>query len=153
MQDSLRVLLSECELFSGMSAVQVDAIAAIGTLRELDENDTLIEEKQRNRHLYIVAEGRFEILLPESLDRFTALELGMSEDGDAIGEYSFVDSLPAAATVRASERSRVLALDHEALRGLLDADSALAAQFYRNLVARLVRRLRSETAELDLFRP
>jgi CRP/FNR family cyclic AMP-dependent transcriptional regulator len=148
-QPSLRI--PDCDLFAGFTPAQIGAVAAAGTVRTVAEGEVLIEESRRNEVLYIVLEGRFEILLPKTPQRISALQLTTSEEGEAIGEYSFVDTLPAAATVRAVKPSRVLALGHPALHALLDSDSALAAAFYRNLLVRLVRRLRSDTAELDQF--
>jgi CRP-like cAMP-binding protein len=62
--------------------------------------------------------------------------------GEVVGEMSFVDSRPPSATVRAVEKSWVLAIARGRLQTKLTQDIAFAARFYRTIAVFLSDRLR-----------
>jgi len=94
-----------------------------------------------------------DILLPDDLEEYEDLTLvNMLVDGECIGEYSFVDQQPASATVKANSDLELMELPHESLRGVLDGDPELRAQFYKNLLESLVERLRNTNIYIDYLR-
>src|SRR5262249_7336762 len=70
--------------------------------------------------------------------------------GELAGEVSFVDRLPATATVIAAEASHLFGVDRTQLMAKLDRDAGVAARFYRALAAGLATSLRSASGHARL---
>jgi CRP-like cAMP-binding protein len=68
--------------------------------------------------------------------------------GEVVGEISFADGRPPAATVQSEGAAQVLAVDRALLRTKLSEDPSFAAHFYRALAIFLADRLRATTAKL-----
>ncbi len=141
------------KLFVPLGAEKLAQIAEQGRVEELQEGDLLVEELQPNVSLFMILNGRFEVFLPHTPERFTKLLVATLGPGDCIGEYSFIDKQPASASVVALEPSRVLVIAHEDFERLLRSDSVIGHAVYENLLRLLIGRLRQEIHSLDLFRP
>ena len=72
----------------------------------------------------------------------------MLKPGDVVGEISFVDERPPAASVRAEVASKVGAVPRAALGEKLRQDVGFAARFYQAIAVFLADRLRSTNAQL-----
>lgn len=124
------------------------ALYNIGDVVKADVDDIVIAANQPNGFLYLLLEGAFKVRLPPLNGRKAGRTLGHRGPGDLLGEYSFVDDFQPTAQVSASTPGLMLRISHESLRELLDADIQLGAAVYRNLLAYLVVRLRSQDEEL-----
>ena len=103
----------------------------------------LVREGDEASHVMIVLDGLFGVRLhPNSAP---AVRLG---PGELIGEISFLERLPASATVVALEDSVVLALEFGELDRHVAEDPVFAADVYRALGRVVARRLRTRSAPL-----
>jgi len=119
----------------------------------LAAGESLVDELAPNTELYVILEGRLEVCLRHTAERFTKLVLDTIGPGDCIGEYSFIDKQPASASVVALEPAKAFAVAHDAFEEVLRSDSVVGHVVYENLLRLLIERLRREIASLDLFRP
>jgi len=108
-----------------------------------------ITEQQCNDAMYVVARGSVNVRFSDSIG--TSLDLAAQGPGMVIGEYSFVDGQPAAASAVAAEDSVLFMIGHRRLEEILEQNDRIGRIVYRNLLRMLVERLRAVNAELDLF--
>ena len=97
---------------------------------------SLIREGEPIEYLYIVTEGRLEVVIGGGA---RVAERGV---GDLLGEMSLIEKQLPSATVKALDGVRVLAIPQAALRERLRSDLPFAARFYRALAILLADRLR-----------
>lgn len=146
-------LLSAQRIFEGVPEETLDALYRSGHTVSFKKGDVVIEEGDTVQSLFCILKGEVDILLPDDLEEYDDLTLvNMLVDGECIGEYSFVDRQPASATVRANTDLELLELRHDELRRTLEADTALRAQVYKNLLESLVERLRNTNIYIDYLR-
>jgi CRP-like cAMP-binding protein len=145
--------LSVQRIFEDLPQEVIERLCRAGRVFTLNKGDILIEEGDQVGSIYCILKGEVDILLPDDLEEHDDLTLvNMLVDGECIGEYSFVDRQPASATVKANTNLELMELSHEVLRQVLDSDSELRAQFYKNLLESLVERLRNSNIYIDYLR-
>jgi hypothetical protein len=103
---SVQEQLATIDLFSGLDASALDALAQVAEPMVLAQGQVLLEEGSTNAGLYAVVEGRLRVSLPDSPERFTAVHLRDRRPGDVIGEYSVLDHRAASARVEAAAPRR-----------------------------------------------
>lgn len=109
--------------------------------RSFAAGETVIRAGEGERSLYIVAEGRLEILRPRGrLGRLVVVHVCAA--GGVIGEQAFVDGRPRSATIRASEAGRLLRLSGDAFETFAGHYPALARRMLLDLARILSLRLR-----------
>lgn len=146
-------LLQETALFQGCGLGDLEAAFQNCEILEFPEEVAVINEGDENHALYVVLEGRAEVLLPErspDIQRISPIHLRTLNVGDYFGEYSLLDAQPASASVIAREPTWVLRLTQGALAGLADSSGLLVVPLYRNLARLCVERLREKDEELDV---
>ncbi len=141
------------QVFAGLSPESLASVPGAGEVLQVKAGDRLIEEGQKNDHLYLVLKGAVEIRLLENPERYSGVRLGTRKEGSCIGEYAFIDRKPASATVIAAQPTELFKISYKNLEALLAGNNELGKALYRNLLLHLVDRLRAANAELDLFRP
>lgn len=112
---------------------------------ELPAGAVLIEEGQDIGHLSILIEGVLRVFHPDRPNQPIA-NVG---PGQIIGEMSFIERLPASASVKAAERCMLLTLPFDSLREKIGRDQAFKAEFYGALLEGLSGRLRRITGKLN----
>jgi len=80
-------------------------------------------------------------------------EIAVLEQGELVGELSFLDSRPPNATVTAARETTVLAVPRWKLDAKLEEDAEFAARFYRALGVLLANRLRKTVSHLGFPHP
>lgn len=127
--------------FEGLRQAIVDELIARGKVRELAEGDALIDEGGEDGEMYVVLDGSLEILVHgKSVD--------VAGKGELIGEIAVLSpARQRTATIRALIPSRVLSLNHHALRALALGDSEAGHQVMFNL-ARFIAERFGEKARL-----
>jgi bacteriocin-type transport-associated protein len=116
----------------------VDWMVAAATKQEVAAGATLIHEGQAVDAVYLVLDGQLLVSVKALGDR----EVARLRCGDIVGEMSFVDARPPSASVRALEKSWVLAIPRSRLNTKLTQDVAFSARFYRAIAVFLSDRLR-----------
>jgi bacteriocin-type transport-associated protein len=119
-----------------------DWLLAVGARRTLAPGAVLIQERKPVDALYFVLDGQLSVSVADPDPR----EVARIGCGEIVGEMSFLDSRPPAATVTVIEQALVLAIPRTGLASKLKADLGFGARFYRALGILLARRLRDRTA-------
>ena len=132
-------------LFRYLSESERQRLEGAATVIELEDGQTIIREGERDSRLYAVEQGVLEIVAPG--DRVIAA-VG---PGEVLGEVSFIDDSPRAASVRAAAPSILRAWEKRALLDALGADPATLARFSVALNQLLVERIR-DTAKAGVVR-
>jgi CRP/FNR family cyclic AMP-dependent transcriptional regulator len=116
----------------------IEWMVSAGSKQEVSPGDVLIHEGKPISYLYLVLDGQLSVSVGAANNR----EMARLRSGEVVGEMSFVDSRPPSATVRALEKSWVLAIPRGRVQTKLAQDIAFAARFYRAIAVFLSDRLR-----------
>lgn len=113
---------------------------ANGNAQKVSAGQVLIKQGKAVPAVYVLLEGTLGIYI--SNDQQVEKEVGTSSKGEIIGEMSFVETGTASATVKAIERSWLLAIPQAKLASKLAEDRGFAARFYRAIAIVLSQRWR-----------
>lgn len=103
-------------------------------------DQVVLRQGMTDQGIFIVADGMVRVERVESDARQSHLAvLGV---GEVFGEMSFLESCEASASVIAISDSELVHIDSAQVTALLEADTDLAARFYRALALTLSDRLR-----------
>lgn len=128
-------------LMNHLNDVDVEWLANYGSRSCMERGTVVIHEGLPIDALYIVLDGQLAVTVGDTpIARLSA--------GEVIGEISFVDSRPPAATVAVTETATLLAVPVDRLRDKLDRDTAFSSRFYRGIGAYLADRLRMTVGRL-----
>lgn len=129
-------------IFGNISDADIEWLVANGERKTFRKGSVLIQQGKQIEEVYILLEGQLSVLAPSSQKELTINTL---QQGEIIGELSFLDSRPPSASVVAATDSVVLSIPCTKLRAKLTRDVAFAAKFYRALGVFLADRLRNTT--------
>jgi voltage-gated potassium channel len=116
-------MVAKVPLFSSLNASGIADVMRLLTARVAEAGEIIVREGDEAHSMYIIASGRVEVLLADD-----TVELS---DGDVFGEIAVLRSSRRSATVRAIERSRLLALDAVDLQRLMDFEPTIAEQVWQ----------------------
>ncbi|MEM7128099.1 MAG: cyclic nucleotide-binding domain-containing protein [Chloroflexota bacterium] len=124
----------ELVLLSAWTNHEWDKFLALTQTLRYSANEYAFQHGEDERSFYLVAAGRFEILLPrgEDLTRLSLVELGA-----ILGEDSFLDGQPRATSVRAITDGELVRFSQDAYEVLAAKEPDLARQLVWDL-ARIV---------------
>ena len=121
-----------------LSAVELEAIAAIVETREIAAGKELFREGDPGDGLYLVVAGEVDVVKRGPRGERSLAKLG---PGGVLGEMSLLTSDARSATGRATVDSRVLRLPVQTFRALLDDGSTAALKIAAAIAEVLARRL------------
>jgi CRP-like cAMP-binding protein len=110
-------------------------IADKSVRRQFKTGETIVQQGKRTHGVYLLVKGTASVQIPSK----GMLGIG---PGDACGEISFLDELPATANVVAKEEVWAYYLDRQTLQSMFELFPHLGSRFYQSLAAILSRRLR-----------
>ncbi len=142
---------SENHMVHGLSPGQAELLFSAGTVTQIPTGEVVVTELENLHSVYVLLAGEVMVYLPESEIRPSQIDLTRKTRLDCFGEYSFVDHQPASASIKTLSDCTVYSISHDALQAFLDDNREAGSIIYRNLLAVLVKRLRDDNAELDLF--
>lgn len=111
--------LDDIPLLSDLTSQELSEVAATMRRHELPEDETLFHEGDDGDSLFFVNAGLLEA-------KSNGSKLGLISPGHCFGEFSFLTRKPRAATVRALERSELLELSADEMRGVVQNHPRLA---------------------------
>ncbi len=120
-----------------MNDVDIDWLAANGTIQVVKAGKTLIHEKKTIDSLYLLLDGELSITVGGPAGQ----QIAILYPGEIVGEISFVDTRPPSASVTATRNSKLLTLHCDVVSAKLEKDQGFAARFYRALAKFLADRL------------
>ena len=97
--------------------------------------DLLVHQGKRTHGVYLLLTGTAAVQIP-------SMGTHLIHPGEACGEISFLDELPATVNVVAKEEVEAYYLDRPTLQSLFELFPHLGSRFYQSLAAILSRRLR-----------
>jgi len=153
-ENKILQILSNFEIFKGLTEDDLKKIHANCQRLKFKETDILIREGQSNSAIFIVINGQMEVCLPEQngeikYKRPTKVKLAIENEGDFFGEYSFIDSKPASASVIATQAGELIKITKHNLDNILENNDRIAKTVYLNILKILVERLRHINKEYD----
>jgi len=144
--------LSQSKLAAEMTDDQRKALAAVMTLRDLQQGEVLVPEGATDEHLYVLVSGGIAVV--KGAGTHDEVTLNVMRPGDVVGELSFLDGATRYASLVALGGTRVVALSRGDLEKLLDTNPHLVYRIMRAIVRvvhDLQRRLTMQTAELTNY--
>jgi len=146
--------LSKSKLAVEMTEEQRKALAAVMTLRDLDQGEVIVREGATDDHLYVVISGGVAVVKEAGAGSDNEVTLNVIRPGDVVGELSFLDGATRYASLVALSGTRVIGLSRGDLEGLLETNPHLVYRVMRAIVRvvhDLQRRLSMQTAELTNY--
>jgi CRP-like cAMP-binding protein len=96
----------------------------------LSAGETLFREGDEGDRMFVVLEGRLDILVGETI-------VETATDGSIVGEMALIDDAPRAATVVAKTVSRLVAVDRKRFHSLVQSNPAFSTHVMKVLADRL----------------
>jgi CRP/FNR family cyclic AMP-dependent transcriptional regulator len=128
-------------VFADLDEAAMRELAPRGVARDFRKNSIVVNEGDETNALYVVLTGRLKAFV--SGDDGREVVLDTIAPGDYFGEL-VLDGGPRSASVMTLEPSRVFVIPHGDVEGLLLANP----QFARDLIERLIARVRSLTTKV-----
>ncbi len=119
--------------FAGLPDRILGEVAAGAELVDLEPGATIIEEGSDSEEMYVIVEG--DLVVSKSTGG-KEVELAHLGTGDVVGEMALLDGAQRTATVRASEKSKVIRVPVHAFEALLK-DPAVVRRMFRTVTERL----------------
>ena len=134
------------EIMSGLNDTQRQKIRNLGRVETYEQNAVICTEDDESRKLYLVEEG--QVAVQSELGRGMRIPITIVSEGQAFGWSVLVPPYKLTATVTASSKTRVLAIDREPLLSLMKADPALGLTIMQNVASIISSRLRNLELEM-----
>ncbi len=136
LQQDLAVLSSAKNGMVYLTANDWALIVDKSTRRHFKAGEVIVQLGKRTYGLYLLLKGNATVQV-----RAKGPAIGIGP-GEACGEISFLDELPATASVVAEQATEACYLDRSTLLTLFELFPHLGSRFYQSLAAILSRRLR-----------
>jgi HEAT repeat protein len=102
------LLLKEIEIFSGLSAAELAAIAAVTKELDYPEGQTVIRQNDMGETVFLIIEGKVDVIMEQPDGKSVVID--QISPGGAFGEMALIDDSPRSATIRTTAPSRFLIL-------------------------------------------
>jgi diguanylate cyclase (GGDEF)-like protein len=116
-------LLAKVPLFSHLAPEHLTRIAESTREEEYSEGDEIVSLGEAGHTMYVLLEGRVEVLYPGRSQNLTFARL---DAGDFFGEMALLNEEPRSASVRAMTPVRVLAIEKDDFRSLVQESTQAA---------------------------
>jgi hypothetical protein len=127
--------LRQVPLFAQLSLDQLEAVNRIAKEVQFLPNEVIVEEGDTGGELYLLIEGSVRIF--KSYETASATELGAMRAVAYFGEMAVLDDAVRSATIVASERVRLLAVDGGSIKELILEMPEIAFEIFRVLTQRI----------------
>jgi len=117
MNNTVNLILNS-SLGAELSHEEAGELSALMSMQELKDGDFLITESTRDDSLYVLLEGKLEVVKKTAADG--SASLAILRDGALAGELSFVDGAMHTVGLRALCDSHVLSLKREDFEKIID---------------------------------
>ncbi len=141
--------LNACYLFQGLSASQLDRVAAIAKEQQIEEGHWLFHEEQPAEFLYLLKEGAIELVTRVE----DAIEIPVSitrPNNGCLGISALVEPFLYSLSARCLQDSIVLKIDQSDLDSLMRSDIELRCTIMTNLAKKMLERLKETRQEVKI---
>ncbi len=135
-------VLKSVPLIQGLSEEELGKLATIAQRRSFSKDEVILAEDSRGGDIYIVEQGRVRVKIRIKADSPKKEVIQTLKEGEVFGELSFLDDSPRSATVEAADDVRVLVIEKEALKRLMEGDHHLGFMIMGTLARTVAKRLR-----------
>lgn len=125
-------MIKSSPLGAELSQEQCDKLAEVVAVLCLKDGDFLLEEAHQDEVLYVIVDGRLEVVKCTALDDCISLQL--LRQGDMAGELGFIDGQPHSAGLRALSNCTVFSLERDVLESFLSSDPDLVYKVMRAII-------------------
>jgi hypothetical protein len=102
------LLLKEIDIFSGLSASELAAIAAVTEEMEYAQDQIVIKQNDIGETVFLIVDGKISVIMEKENGQLELLD--QMTIGSAFGEMALIDDSPRSATVRTDTPCRFLIL-------------------------------------------
>lgn len=134
--ESASHVLGRVPLFAGLSADALEALAGMTFQRTFAPGEAIVEEGQTGNGLYVVLDGRVEVVKSDGSAR--AQSLATLGPGEPFGELALLGEWKRTATVRAIDETTCLGMDRWLFLAHLQRQPAIAVKMLQFVAQRLV---------------
>jgi small-conductance mechanosensitive channel len=132
--ERLAGVLGRVPLFASLDGVELRSLAGAAAEQAFAAGETVIRQGDPGTSMYVIETGR--VAVTAALAATPATRLAELGPGDFFGEMSLVTGAARSATVTALVETRLLAIDAEALRPVVEMRPEIAEQLGEALAAR-----------------
>ena len=148
-------VLQQADIFFDFTPDELGAVSKLCSEKAFSSGEWILEEYAPSDELYVIAEGRVEILVTPSMvsdqadpDSNPAV-IATLHRGESFGEMALVDQGFRSAGVRAAaNRTRLIVIPRQKLTELCETDLQIGYRLMRNLAADLALKMRSADLQI-----
>jgi CRP-like cAMP-binding protein len=145
-------ILKEAELFKDLTEKQLVRIARHAQERVHDLEENIFVDGEEAKNLYVLLEGAVNLKIKafEDIDLMTST---LTKRGDVFGTSSLMTPPLYNVAAKCLEKTKVLAIDAHAVKGLIEEDPKLGLEIMRQLAQIYFSRLnKTRKGITDLFK-
>lgn len=143
--------LREVSLFDGMTDSQLSQLFRIGKVLNFKTGDTILNEGQEGGKLYIMIDGRAEVVKAGKDPNAQPKYLADLSRGSVFGEMSVFDDAPCSASIKAAGDCAVHMIKGDDFKGFLKKNPEIAYNIFCTLIRQFSSRLRRTNLALTLL--
>jgi len=129
--------LKNINIFEGLSASKLAAIAALAEEVEHPVGDTVIKEGETGETMFLILKGNVSVIKGEGKEGGQEIELARIGTGDYFGEMALFEDAVRSATIRTAEDSRFLVLHKQEFTEIVREYPQIALHICKALSGRL----------------
>mgnify|MGYP003394834626 CR=1 FL=1 len=144
-------IIRKNELFKGLENNELETLAKLARLKKAPKNVFIIKEGEESREMYLVKQGKAEVMLNN--DNGDQLILSTLNEGDIFGELSLLDDKPRSANVIALENCVLLVINKADFYEFLYKNNNASIQVIKYLCQKLrnTNRIAHSYALMDVY--
>lgn len=123
-------VLKESFLGEELDEQDIETLRGLLEVLRVDAGETLVDEGDDDPRLFLLADGRLEVL---SAEEGKPERVHLMRPGEFAGTRAFVDAMPRQATLRARDAATVYALSPDDFESLVEARPRLVYKIMRAL--------------------
>jgi len=128
------LLLREIPIFAELSPEDLKLVAEIAREEWYPQNTDIFQQGDEGSAMFVIVEGRLQVLMSANgVER----ELAQRGPGEFVGEMAIIESVPRLATLRAQTDVRLLSIDGDTFKQILQERSDVSFAVLRSLSRRL----------------
>lgn len=150
-EQNVLTILQNIEIFDGLTPVQMELVAFICERLTCRKGDLLFNERDASHDIYIIEEGKVEILVSAEGEGGNPISIVIAElqAGQLLGEFALLDQGVRSASARITSRTaQLLRIARPRLMLICDSYPDLGYKLMRNLAVDLVSKVRN--ADLNI---
>ena len=144
MSNEFVAILQKVLLFSDLPEESLQDLANHAEMQDLEKDEFLFCEGEAGDALFVIVSGSLEIFKGDYRDPKRPI-LAVLKEGEYLGEMALLEDKPRTASVRAMQTTRLLRLDREDFKRLLEQNTSLAVRMAGVIASRLRMTLESTT--------